>query len=127
MMGSMHEKPELADGWSYPFTSTEAEEYFPKVGHVSWRTAPNQDAVFGANDEVLIILSWHPRISRPQPILTVRAVRTCRQAEVRTWIDEVFVPEAREWLDSLPHRNDSWRELAHTVRWKWRLATEARQ
>jgi len=127
MMGSTHEKPELADGWSYPITSAEAEEYFPKVGHVSWRTAPNQDAEFGAHDEVLIILSWHPRISRPQPILTLRTVRTCRRAEVRAWIDVVVVPEAREWVESLPHRNDSWRELTHTVRWKWRPATEARQ
>jgi hypothetical protein len=127
MRGSTHEKPELADGWSYPITSFEAEAYFPNVGHVSGRAAPNQDAVFGAKDEVLIILSWHPRISRPQPILTVRAVRTCRRDEVRTWIDEVVAPQAREWLESLPDRNNSWRERAHTMRWKWRIATSAPQ
>ena len=120
-MSPTHVIPDLTDGWSYPITPAEVEEYFPNVGHVSWRTGSKQEGPFGTHDEVVILLSWHPRISRPQPILTVRAVRTCRRVEVRTWIDDVVISEARAWLESLSSRSDSWRERAHTLRWTWRL------
>lgn len=96
-------KPDPSGGWSFPLTSAEVDDYFPQVGFVSWRTTnAKQIAEWGITSEVLFNLSWHPGLSRPQPILTIRAVPSPHQAEVRSWIDQVVAPELRAWLEALP-------------------------
>jgi hypothetical protein len=116
-------KPDLSDGWSFPLTPAEVDDYFAQVGFVSWRTTNSkQTGEWGTTPEVLFNLSWHPGISRPQPILTIRALPSPHQAEVRDWIDHVVAPELRAWLEALPTRSTTWLEHAHVVSWKWQPA-----
>jgi hypothetical protein len=118
--------PDLSDGWSFPLTSAEVDDYFPQVGFVSWRTTNSkQPAEWGTTSEVLFNLSWHPGISRPQPIITIRSVPSVHQAEVRNWIDQVVAPELRAWLEALPTRSSAWFEHAHVVSWKWPPAADS--
>jgi hypothetical protein len=125
MISPTAKSPGLATGWSFPFTPAEVAERFPEVGSVSWRPSNTKGIVqWGTDDEVLVYLTWFPGISRPQPILTLRAIPSQRRAAVRQWIEQDVVPELRAWLESLPTRSASWLEHQHLVSWKWRSASD---
>jgi hypothetical protein len=126
MMRSTDDAPELADGWSFPITPDEVGDYFPDVGSILWRKARSKRTIdWSKRNEVLLFLSWHPRIARPQPILMVRAIPSCRHAEVRKWIGDVVALESRAWLEALPTQSAAWRERSHVVSWHWRPAMES--
>jgi hypothetical protein len=113
-------KRSLPRGWAYPITPTQVRELLPRVASVYWVDLHTLSGDYRPEHWMKVphfSLQWDPTSPRLQPRLSVRAVPTKSQTDVRAWFQDSVVPEARAWLTSLDRTSAVPQEKA----WWWPL------